>query len=130
MEHHDAAGACAGVASGLWAGGATCGPGAPRLLRGRVGVCRWVGVGGCAAHPCCWRTRVQPWIATTVTPVATEWWLDTLRCFCVPLASIVAMTGMKEQAAKLHAIAPEKIAAGGAYPTAANPPATEPAAVA
>jgi len=73
-------------------------------------------------------TQLQPFIAAKIAPVATEWWMETLRCFCVPLAGIVAMAGLKEQAGQLHALAPEKIAAGGDYPAAANPPPTEPAA--
>ena len=51
-----------------------------------------------------------------------------LTCYLLPAQGIVAMAGLKEQAGQLHALAPEKIAAGGDYPAAANPPPTEPAA--
>lgn len=53
-------------------------------------------------------TQFQPWVANTAVPTATKWWHEALICFCVPLAAIVANAGLKEQAAQLKALVPEK----------------------
>ena len=88
-----------------------------------------------AGHMQAWNAaQLQPWFAETnaaLGAVAREWWLEALRCFCLPFASAVAMAGLKEHAAKLHALVPPEKgpAALGVYPAAANPPPTQPSAV-
>lgn len=63
-------------------------------------------------------TQFQPWIANTAAPTAQKWWQEALICFCVPLAGVVAMAGLKDQAAKLQALAPEKAIEEGPFPSA------------
>ena len=73
-------------------------------------------------------SQLQPWWDETnaaLCAVATEWWVEALRCFCLPIASAVAMAGLKEHAAKLQALVPPEKgpAALGVYPAAAEPTA-------
>lgn len=84
---------------------------------------------GVAGHVLAWNaSQLQPWWDETnaaLCAVATEWWVEALRCFCLPIASAVAMAGLKEHAAKLHALVPPEKGppALGAYPAAAEPTA-------
>jgi len=52
--------------------------------------------------------QFKPWVANTAVPTATKWWQEALVCFCVPLSQAVATAGLKDQAAALKALAPEK----------------------
>jgi len=80
-----------------------------------------------AGHVRVWNAnQLQPWWNETnaaLCAVATEWWMEALRCFCLPIASAVAMAGLKEHADKLHALVPPEKgpAALGVYPAAAEP---------
>ena len=53
---------------------------------------------------------------------------QALRCFCVPLASAMAMVGLTKQAAKLHVLVPSEKGpvAVGEYLAAADPLPTLP----
>ena len=63
-----------------------------------------------AGHVRVWNAnQLQPWWNETnaaLCAVATEWWMEALRCFCLPIASAVDMAGLKELADNLHALVP------------------------